>query len=128
MRGSYMYGASVVWFYQAFIFVLVTTIVGCATVPETGRSQLRLISAEQEIKLGLTEFDKLKKSTPIAKDSSQRAMLQRVGNKIPMPDYMREQMPELMPKVMDNLMPHMIGDVVPLVTGPMIKYLRGQTN
>lgn len=52
-------------------------------------------------------------------------MLVRVGERIPMPDYMAEQMPELMPKVMDNLMPHMIGDVVPLVTQPMIDYLRG---
>jgi hypothetical protein len=53
-------------------------------------------------------------------------MLSRVGDIIPMPDYMREQMPEIMPKVMDNLMPHMIGDVVPLVTQPMIDYLRGK--
>jgi len=54
-------------------------------------------------------------------------MLERVGDRIPMPDYMREQMPDLMPKVMDNLMPHMIGDVVPLVTQPMINYLRGNS-
>ncbi len=53
-------------------------------------------------------------------------MLERVGERIPMPDYMREQMPDLMPKVMDNLMPHMIGDVVPLVTQPMIDYLQGK--
>jgi hypothetical protein len=53
-------------------------------------------------------------------------MLQRVAERIPMPDYMREQMPALMPKVMDSLMPHMIGDVVPLVTQPMIDYLRGR--
>ncbi|MCX5999375.1 MAG: (Fe-S)-binding protein, partial [Chloroflexi bacterium] len=52
------------------------------------------------------------------------AMLERVGRRVPMPDYMKEQMPDLMPKVMDNLMPHMIGDVVPLVTQPMIDYLR----
>jgi hypothetical protein len=53
-------------------------------------------------------------------------MLKRVGEAIPMPDYMAEQMPELMPKVMDNLMPHMIGDVVPLVAQPMIDYLQGK--
>jgi len=53
-------------------------------------------------------------------------MLERVADRIPMPDYMSEQMPELMPKVMDNLMPHMIGDLVPLVTQPMIDYLRGR--
>ena len=54
------------------------------------------------------------------------AMLQRVHEMIPMPDYMAEQMPEMMPKVMDNLMPHMVGDVAPLVTQPMINYLRGR--
>jgi Fe-S oxidoreductase/FAD/FMN-containing dehydrogenase len=53
-------------------------------------------------------------------------MLEKVGEAIPMPDYMKQQMPDLMPKVMDNLMPHMIGDVVPLVTQPMIDYLRGK--
>jgi hypothetical protein len=53
-------------------------------------------------------------------------MLARVGDRIEMPDYMREQMPELMPKVMAELMPHMIGDVVPLVTQPMINYLQGK--
>jgi Fe-S oxidoreductase/FAD/FMN-containing dehydrogenase len=54
-------------------------------------------------------------------------MLKRVGEFVPMPDYMAEQMPELMPGVMNNLMPHMIGDVVPLVTQPMINYLEGKT-
>jgi Fe-S oxidoreductase len=53
-------------------------------------------------------------------------MLKRVGERIPMPDYMAQQMPELMPQVMDRLMPHMIGDLVPLVTQPMIDYLRGK--
>lgn len=53
-------------------------------------------------------------------------MLERVGEMIPMPDYMAEQMPDLMPKVMDNLVPHMIGDVVPLVTQSMIDHLRGR--
>jgi Fe-S oxidoreductase/FAD/FMN-containing dehydrogenase len=55
-------------------------------------------------------------------------MLSRVGERIPMPDYMAEQMPELMPRVMDELMPHMIGDVAPLVTQPMIDYLRGKNS
>jgi hypothetical protein len=50
----------------------------------------------------------------------------RMAERIPMPDYMREQMPILMPQVMNSLMPHMIGEVVPLVTRPMIDYLRGK--
>jgi len=53
-------------------------------------------------------------------------MLHRVGQRIAMPDYMKEQMPELMPKVVDNLMPHMIDELVPLVAQPMIDYLQGK--
>jgi Fe-S oxidoreductase len=53
-------------------------------------------------------------------------LIDRVAQRIQMPDYMREQMPDLMPKAMDNLMPHMIGDVVPLVVEPMIAYLKGE--
>ena len=53
-------------------------------------------------------------------------MLERVGERIPIPDYMKEQMPTLMPRVMASLMPHMIKDVVPLVTQPMINHLRGK--
>ena len=63
---------------------------GCTSVPETGRSQLRLISTTQEVQLGLSEFDKLKESTPITKDREQRRMLEQVGARIasvaPLPD------------------------------------------
>ena len=56
-----------------------TTMLGaCATVPETGRSQLLLISPEQESQLGVSEFSKLKKSTPASTDRAQTAQLQRV--------------------------------------------------
>ncbi len=53
-------------------------------------------------------------------------MLKRVGEQIPMPDYMAEQMPDMMPKVMNNLMPKMLPDVVPLVVPNMISFLRGR--
>ncbi len=55
---------------------------GCTSVPETGRSQLRLVSSEQEMQLGLTEFEKLKKSTPISIDVEQQALLDKVGRRI----------------------------------------------
>lgn len=54
----------------------------CATVPETGRRQLLLVSAAQEMQLGLTEFEKIKANTPISKDPAANAMLQRVGHRI----------------------------------------------
>lgn len=66
----------------AALLLFALILYGCATVPETGRSQLRLISADQEMKLGLAEFDNLKKSTPIAKDAEQTALLAGVGRRI----------------------------------------------
>jgi len=55
---------------------------GCSTVPETGRQQLRLIDAEQEVQLGLSEFQKLKKNTPVSNDRTQQALLNGVGHNI----------------------------------------------
>ena len=54
----------------------------CATVPETGRSQLLLVNPAEEAQLGFQEFEKLKKSVPISKDPVANAELQRVGQRI----------------------------------------------
>jgi metalloendopeptidase OMA1, mitochondrial len=54
----------------------------CQTVPVTGRRELNLVSAEQEMQLGLTSFDQLKKETPINRDPTVNAMVQRVGKQI----------------------------------------------
>ena len=43
--------------------------IGCATVSETGRTQLMLVSRSQETQLGLTEFDKLKSAKKISNDA-----------------------------------------------------------
>jgi predicted Zn-dependent protease len=64
------------------LLALLTILTGCATVPETGRSQLLLVNSSQETQLGLTEFDKLKQSTPISRDPNVNAMVQRVGQRI----------------------------------------------
>jgi len=53
--------------------------VGCATVPETGRRQLVLLSSSEEMQLGLTSFDKMKKDTPISRDAAATAALQKVA-------------------------------------------------
>ncbi len=64
------------------IAILATFFGACATVPETGRSQLLIVSPAQETQLGFQEFEKLKKSTPISKDAAANAQLQRVGSRI----------------------------------------------
>ncbi len=55
---------------------------GCSTVPETGRKQFNVMSSQEEMKLGLTEFDKMKKEVPISKDPKANEMVQRVGKRI----------------------------------------------
>jgi len=55
---------------------------GCNTVPVTGRSQLNLMAPSQEMQLGLTSFDQLKKETPVSKDAAANALLQRTGRRI----------------------------------------------
>ncbi len=55
---------------------------GCSSVPVTGRSQFIMMSASQEMQLGLTSFQKIKKETPISKDAKTRAMVERVGQRI----------------------------------------------
>jgi len=57
-------------------------IVACATVPETGRRQLRLVGSSEVMQLSLSEFEKLKQSTPISRDPEQNALVQRVGRRI----------------------------------------------
>jgi predicted Zn-dependent protease len=60
-------------------FVLVQ---GCTTVPVTGRKGINLVSSEQEMQLGLSSFDQLKKETPISRDPAINALVQKVGKQI----------------------------------------------
>jgi predicted Zn-dependent protease len=65
-----------------FPVLVLLAMTSCSVVPETGRSQLILISSGQEMQLGLAEFEKVKKDTPISKDANLNALVQRVGKKI----------------------------------------------
>ncbi|HWH69196.1 MAG TPA: M48 family metallopeptidase [Candidatus Sulfotelmatobacter sp.] len=55
---------------------------GCTTVPVTGRRELNFVSEDQEMQLGLSSFDQLKKETPVSSDPAANAMVQRVGKRI----------------------------------------------
>src|SRR5687767_3337987 len=61
---------------------LIALFTACITEPITGRRQLSFIGAGQEMQLGMAEFDKLKRSTPISKDPQLNEMVRRVGHKI----------------------------------------------
>jgi predicted Zn-dependent protease len=71
------------WSFNLFVTVLcVGAWVGCATVSETGRRQLILLGPSEEMQLGLTSFEQMKKEVPISKDPAANAMVQRVGQRI----------------------------------------------
>ena len=65
-----------------FVATLSALFTGCTTVPVTGRSQLNLMSEGQEMQLGLTSFDQVKKETPLSRDAAANALLQKVGKRI----------------------------------------------
>ena len=62
--------------------LLAVALASCTTVPETGRRQLNLLSPGEEMQLGLTSFDKMKKETTISKDPAANALVQKVGKRI----------------------------------------------
>ena len=55
---------------------------GCYTVPETGRRSFNFMSESEEMQLGFSEFDKMKKEVPISNDAAAKALLEKVGKRI----------------------------------------------
>ena len=55
---------------------------GCATAPETGRSQLVLVGPAQEAQQGLKAFEEIKAEKPVSRDADKKAQLQSVGRRI----------------------------------------------
>lgn len=62
--------------------LLVMVLVGCATEPVTGRKQLILLTPSQEMQMGLSAFDQLKRDVPISRDPAANALVQKVGKRI----------------------------------------------
>src|ERR1041384_4729126 len=64
----------------SFVQIIVSAVVlvllaGCTTVPVTGRRELNFVSSDQEVQLGLSSFDQLKKDTPINHDPTINALV-----------------------------------------------------
>jgi predicted Zn-dependent protease len=57
-------------------------LIGCSTVPETGRRQLNFIPAGEEAQLGLSSFEKMKQEVPVSRDPAANALIQKVGRRI----------------------------------------------
>lgn len=67
------------WIWGLAVVVLLQ---GCTTVPVTGRRELNIVSADQEMQLGLSSFDELKKGTPISHDAAANELVLKVGQRI----------------------------------------------
>jgi predicted Zn-dependent protease len=57
-------------------------IIGCSNVPITGRRQLNFIPAGQEMQLGLSSFEQMKKDVPVSRDPAANALVRKVGQRI----------------------------------------------
>ena len=66
----------------AILACCLLVLTGCQTVPITGRQSLDLVSDDQEMQLGISSFDQLKRETPISRDPAVNAMVKRVGERI----------------------------------------------
>ncbi|MEO0794972.1 MAG: M48 family metallopeptidase [Verrucomicrobiota bacterium] len=55
---------------------------GCASAPETGRSQLSLISDAEVESMAVSQFDQMKQQMPISKDVEKQQRLQKIGERI----------------------------------------------
>jgi predicted Zn-dependent protease len=62
--------------------ILLLLLIACATAPITGRRQLNFIGEGQEMQLGISEFEKLKGSTPVSRDPGINALVQKVGRRV----------------------------------------------
>ena len=66
----------------AVLFVLLTTLAGCRTVPGSDRVQLLLTSSEEENKLGLEAYQEYKQKLKVSTNSTYNQALARVGTAI----------------------------------------------
>jgi len=61
---------------------VIVLLAGCVTNPDTGRSQLMLVSQSEEAQMGLASFVQIKKQEKISADPAANARVQRVGRRI----------------------------------------------
>ncbi|PLX03266.1 MAG: peptidase M48 [Marinilabiliales bacterium] len=64
------------------IFLLISFVISCATVPLTNRSQLNLLPESQMVAMALTTYDEFLKENKLSTNKHQTQMVKRVGAKI----------------------------------------------
>jgi predicted Zn-dependent protease len=73
--------------------ILILLIIACATVPLTGRRQLRLIPSSNLMTMSLNAYQDVLKNEELSKDAEQVAMVRRVGQRLAAATelYLKEQ-------------------------------------
>ncbi|MEW6324681.1 MAG: M48 family metallopeptidase [Nitrospirota bacterium] len=76
------------------IFLFTLLLIACQSVPITGRSQLVLLSEEEELELGAQAYRQTLKKSTLSRDEEKLALVRRVGQRIAAvsgrPDYQWE--------------------------------------
>lgn len=62
--------------------MLVIALAGCYQAPVTGRNQFILLSQAQEVELGVTAYQQIKKDEKVSSNPRYNATVKRVGNRI----------------------------------------------
>lgn len=65
-----------------FFLASLLGLVGCATVPETGRHQVMIVTPAQETQMGLAAFADVKQKEKLSPDPKWNAQVRRVGERI----------------------------------------------
>lgn len=66
----------------AFLLSISVFVISCYTVPETGRSGFNVVGASEELRLGLSAFEEIKRKEKEITGTADAAMVQRVGRRI----------------------------------------------
>ncbi len=66
----------------ASLLAALAIFVACQTVPDTGRRQVNFLEPREEAALGISEFNKLKKSMTISTDPAYNAQVREVGRRL----------------------------------------------
>lgn len=65
------------------VFALALAVLtGCATAPETGRSQMSWVGDAEVESMAVQQFDQMKQQMPVSNDAAKNASLRRVGERI----------------------------------------------
>lgn len=65
-----------------FPLLMLLTAWGCSTVPYTGRTQVLMVSQDQELRLGYQAFEQIKYRSRPARDPRMQEAVQRVGQRL----------------------------------------------